>query len=58
MIGCGKIGDITTALLLALTPAAVSLLALSEQATDLWIIGGEEVAFPLGRASSWDTQEW
>ena len=51
-------GEITATLLLALTPAAVSLLALSGQATDLWMIGGEEVGFPLGRASSCVTQEW
>lgn len=51
-------GEITAALPLALTPAAISLLALSGQATDLWIIAGEEVEFPLGRASSCDTQGW
>lgn len=58
MIRCGKVGEITTTLLLAPTPAAMSLLALFGQATDLWMLGGKEGEFPLGRASSWDTQEW
>ena len=57
MLGCCEVGEITAAFLLTPTPAAVSLLALSRQATDLWMIGGEEVGLPLGGASSWDTQE-
>ena len=58
MLGGRKVGEITGTFLLTPTPAAVLLLALSIQATELWMIGGEEVGLPLGGASSWVTQEW